>query len=67
LKKISDFIPKVSNKAPHTSKSKTGLIVGIVVPVVLLGVLAVLSFLFWRNLKKNKEMEEGTLLYILRT
>jgi Tfp pilus assembly protein PilE len=58
----------VSNKEPYNIESKTGMIVGIVVAVAILGILAVLSILFWRNLNKKKDMEEGIeLSIILRT
>ncbi|KAJ3693544.1 hypothetical protein LUZ60_009024 [Juncus effusus] len=53
-----NFVPTVSNKEPSASKSKTGLIVGVVVGAAFLGLLAVFAILFWRHKKKKSEMDE---------
>lgn len=58
----TDFIPTVSNKPPSNKKNRTGLIVGIVVPV---GVLSFLSLLVVfrivtrRRKKSQTEDDEG--------
>lgn len=58
----ADFIPTVSNDSPVNSSNKknnTGLIVGIVVPVVLVGFLAVfVVFFFIRRRKRQKKFED---------
>ncbi|KAJ4815993.1 Leucine-rich repeat transmembrane protein kinase [Rhynchospora pubera] len=56
-----DFVPTVSNKEPSTSKSKTGLIVGIVVAVVISGLLVVLAVLVWRYKIKKRKIDEELL------
>ncbi|KAJ3693541.1 hypothetical protein LUZ60_009021 [Juncus effusus] len=55
-----DFTPTVSNKEPGStmSKSKTGLIVKVVVPVGVLALFTVFGVLFWRYKKKNTEIDE---------
>ncbi|KAL0921485.1 hypothetical protein M5K25_008562 [Dendrobium thyrsiflorum] len=57
------FIPSVSNKAPNSSSSsnKTGLIVGIIAGVVVLG-LIIVAILVWRQKKKNVNKDEEELL-----
>lgn len=64
IEKFSDFVPTVSNTEPRTSKSKTGLIVGIVVAVVVSGLLVVLAVLVWRYKIKKKEMDEGIIVNV---
>ncbi|KAI8026198.1 putative LRR receptor-like serine/threonine-protein kinase [Camellia lanceoleosa] len=57
----SDFIPTVSNNLPTSKKNKTGLIVGIVVPigvVCLLSVLALYCFIQQRKRSHKSEDEE---------
>lgn len=54
----------MSNTEPSTSKSKTGLIVGIVVAVVVSGLLVVLAVLVWRYKIKKKEMDEGIIVNV---
>ncbi|KAH0453805.1 hypothetical protein IEQ34_018129 [Dendrobium chrysotoxum] len=57
------FIPSVSNKAPNSSSSsnKTGLIVGIIAGVVVLGLL-IFAILVWRQKQKNVNKDEEELL-----
>jgi hypothetical protein len=55
----------VSNSEPGSSKSNTGLIIGVVVGVTILGLITVLSILYWRHKKKMSEIDEGALLYYL--
>ncbi|GMP41845.1 hypothetical protein CsSME_00011800 [Camellia sinensis var. sinensis] len=57
----SDFIPTVSNNLPTSKKNKTGLTVGIVVPigvVCLLSVLALYCFIQQRKRSHKSEDEE---------
>ncbi|XP_028086342.1 probable LRR receptor-like serine/threonine-protein kinase At1g56140 isoform X1 [Camellia sinensis] len=57
----SDFIPTVSNNLPTSKKNKTGLTVGIVVPigvVCLLSVLALYCFIQQRKRSHKSEAEE---------
>ncbi|KAI8567213.1 hypothetical protein RHMOL_Rhmol02G0103200 [Rhododendron molle] len=49
---VPDFIPTVSNNPPSSPKSKTGLIVGIVVPVGVVSFLSVL--VLWCFVKRRK-------------
>ncbi|KAJ4733763.1 Leucine-rich repeat transmembrane protein kinase [Rhynchospora pubera] len=56
-----DFTPTVSNREPGVSKSKTGLIVGVVVGVTVLGLISVLAILYWRHKKKMSEIDEDLL------
>lgn len=53
----------MSNSEPGSSKSNTGLIVGVVVGVTILGLIAVLAVLYWRHKKKMSEIDEGTFIY----
>uniref|UniRef100_A0A161ZX01 non-specific serine/threonine protein kinase n=1 Tax=Daucus carota subsp. sativus TaxID=79200 RepID=A0A161ZX01_DAUCS len=60
-----DFIPTVSNDSPvnSSSKSDTGLIVGIVVPVAVLSFLAVgFVFFFIQRRKRRKASEDEELI-----
>ncbi|KAL1814146.1 hypothetical protein ACET3Z_024211 [Daucus carota] len=60
-----DFIPTVSNDSPvnSSSKSNTGLIVGIVVPVAVLSFLAVgFVFFFIQRRKRRKASEDEEFL-----
>ncbi|KAL7217551.1 hypothetical protein ACSBR2_010917 [Camellia fascicularis] len=61
-----DFIPTVSNKPPTpTSKNKTGLIVGIVVPVAVVTFLsAFMLYCFVQRRKRAHRNEEEELLAI---
>ncbi|XP_078176433.1 putative LRR receptor-like serine/threonine-protein kinase At1g56130 [Carex rostrata] len=61
-----DFKPTVSNREPSSSKSKTGLIVGVVVGVTALGLIAVLAVLYWRHKKKMSELDEDYLSIVDR-
>jgi hypothetical protein len=62
---FSDFIPTVSNEEPSSkSKSKTGLIVGVVVAVIASGLLIVLAVFVWIYKIKKKETDEGTMSMI---
>ncbi|KAJ4763489.1 Leucine-rich repeat transmembrane protein kinase [Rhynchospora pubera] len=56
-----DFTPTVSNREPGVSKSKTGLIVGVIVGVTVLGLIAVLAILYWRHKKKMSDIDEDLL------
>ncbi|XVE63204.1 hypothetical protein DITRI_Ditri07aG0000800 [Diplodiscus trichospermus] len=54
-----DFIPTVSNNAPTSKKSRTGLIVGIVVGVGVVGLLSFAAFcIFRRRRARMKDDEE---------
>jgi hypothetical protein len=65
VERLSDFNPTVSNKEPSKSKSKTGLIVGIVVAVMASGLFILLALLFWRHKIKKNEMDAGTIVNVL--
>lgn len=62
IRRHADFKPTVSNDSPVNSSNKknnTGLIVGIVVPVVLVGFLAVFFvFVFIRRRKRQTTFED---------
>jgi hypothetical protein len=64
IEQFSDFVPTVSNKEPSTSKSRTGLIVGIVVAVIASGLLVMLTVLVLRYKIKKKEIEEGIIIHV---
>ena len=56
-------MPTISTSEPGSSKRKTGLIVGVVVAVTILGLIAVLTTLYWRPKKKMSEIDKGAILY----
>ncbi|KAM2930193.1 hypothetical protein COP2_037247 [Malus domestica] len=59
----SDFTPTVSELPPTTpgKKSRTGLIVGIAVPVGVVGLLLISAILYTRRKKSEKEDDEDIL------
>ncbi|CAN6683954.1 unnamed protein product [Malus baccata var. baccata] len=59
----SDFTPTVSGLPPTTrgKKSKTGLIVGIAVPVGVVSLLLIFAILYMRRKKSEKEDDEDIL------
>ncbi|KAF3438259.1 hypothetical protein FNV43_RR21020 [Rhamnella rubrinervis] len=59
-----DFIPTVSNKPPSSKKNRTGLIVGIVIPVGVLSFLSLLVVFFIVRRKKSLTNDEEELLGI---
>lgn len=61
---FSDFIPTVSNREPGSGKgrSKTGMILGVVAGIAVIGLITVISILFWRHKKKIAEINKGTIL-----
>ncbi|XP_078153567.1 putative LRR receptor-like serine/threonine-protein kinase At1g56140 [Carex rostrata] len=61
-----DFTPMFSNSEPGSSKSKTGVIVGIVAAVTILGLIAVFAILYWTPKKKMSEIDKDLLEIIDR-
>ncbi|XP_078176435.1 putative LRR receptor-like serine/threonine-protein kinase At1g56130 isoform X2 [Carex rostrata] len=55
-----DFIPTVSNREPGSGKgrSKTGMILGVVTGIAVIGLITVISILFWRRKKKIAEINK---------
>ncbi|XP_022749398.1 probable LRR receptor-like serine/threonine-protein kinase At1g56130 isoform X3 [Durio zibethinus] len=56
-----DFIPTVSNNASTSKKTRTGLIVGIVVGVGVVGLLFVAAFCIFRRQRARKKDDEELL------
>ncbi|MFS7930374.1 putative protein kinase RLK-Pelle-DLSV family [Helianthus anomalus] len=50
-----NFTPTVDNTPPSTNKNRTGLIVGIVVPIVVVSILSVLALYIYRQRKKKQQ------------
>ncbi|XP_017980176.1 PREDICTED: probable LRR receptor-like serine/threonine-protein kinase At1g56130 isoform X2 [Theobroma cacao] len=57
----SDFIPTVNNNAPTSKKSRTGLIVGIVVGVGVVSLLSVAAFCIFRKRRAHRKDDEELL------
>ncbi|XP_071699001.1 uncharacterized protein [Rutidosis leptorrhynchoides] len=49
-----NFTPTVSNNPPSTKKNSTGLIVGIVVPIIVVSFLSLLAFYIFRQRRKRQ-------------
>ncbi|XP_021287471.1 probable LRR receptor-like serine/threonine-protein kinase At1g56130 [Herrania umbratica] len=56
-----DFIPTVNNNAPTSKKSRTGLIVGIVVGVGVVSLLSVAAFCIFRKRRAHRKDDEELL------
>ncbi|XP_078154360.1 putative LRR receptor-like serine/threonine-protein kinase At1g56140 isoform X2 [Carex rostrata] len=59
-----DLTPMFSNAEPGSSKSKAGLIVGVVVAVTILGLIALLAMLYWRHKKKMSDIDKVPFSFI---
>jgi hypothetical protein len=62
----SDFTPTVGNTAhKNKSTSKTGVIVGVVVGVTVLGLVALVGIFMWRQKRRKLSLEQQELYSIV--
>ncbi|KAI7747118.1 hypothetical protein M8C21_031377, partial [Ambrosia artemisiifolia] len=54
-----NFTPTVDNTPPSTKKNRTGLIVGIVVPIVVISVLILLALYIFRQRRKKQDTSDN--------
>lgn len=64
---LSDFTPTVRNAAQKKISSKTGVIVGVVVGVTVLGLVALAGIFVWRQKRRKLSLEQQGMGYIRLT
>ena len=64
---LSDFTPTVRNAAAKKNGSKTGMIVGVIVGLAVLGLVAFAAIFFWRQKRRKLSLEQEGMRYTRTT